>query len=215
MNFINIHSHEADTNNICIQNLNKNFELTAQPGYYSVGLHPWYIHPYEWKTDFENLKKTLPLSSVVAIGECGLDRFCKTDFSLQRQVFEAHIQLANETKKPLILHVVKAHEDVLRLLKTLNNTSTIIFHGFNKNKVLAQKLLDAGAYLSFGKGVNLSHVADILKNIDADRFFLETDDAVVSIESIYEAAAVIRNISVEALSLQLQKNTKHIFKIPE
>jgi TatD DNase family protein len=215
MNFINIHSHEADTNNICIQNLNKNFELTTHSGYYSVGLHPWYIHPNEWKTDFENLKKTLMLSSVVAIGECGLDRFCKTDFSLQQQVFEAHVLLANETKKPLILHVVRAYEDVLQLLKTLNNTSPIIFHGFNKNKVLAQKLLDAGAYLSFGKGVNLSHVADILKNIDADRFFLETDDAVVSIESIYKAAAAIRNISVEALSLQLQKNTKHIFKIPE
>jgi Tat protein secretion system quality control protein TatD with DNase activity len=54
-----------------------------------------------------------------------------------------------------------------------------------------------------------------LKNIDAERFFLETDDAVVSIESIYKATAAIRNISVEALSLQLQKNTKHIFKIPE
>jgi TatD DNase family protein len=215
MNYINIHSHEADINNICIQNLNKNFELTAQPGYYSVGLHPWYINPYKWKTDFENLKKTLQLSSVVAIGECGLDRFCKTDFSLQQQVFEAHVHLANETKKPLILHVVRAHEDVLQLLKKLNNTSHIIFHGFNKNKVLAQKLLDAGAYLSFGKGVNLSHVSDILKNIDADRFFLETDDAEVSIESIYKATAAIRNISVEALSLQLQKNTQQIFKIPE
>jgi TatD DNase family protein len=215
MNYINIHSHEADINNICIQNLNKNFELTAQTGYYSVGLHPWYINPYEWKTDFENLKKTLLLSSVVAIGECGLDRFCKTDFSLQQQVFEAHVHLANETKKPLILHVDRAHEDVLQLLKKLNNTSPFIFHGFNKNKVLAEKLMDAGAYLSFGKGVNLSHVADILKNIDADRFFMETDDAVVSIESIYKATAAIRNISVEALSLQLQKNTKHIFKIPE
>ena len=75
--------------------------------------------------------------------------------------------------------------------------------------------MDAGAYLSFGKGVNISQVADILKNIDADRFFLETDDAVVSIESIYKAVAAIRNISAEALSLQLQKNTKHIFKIPE
>lgn len=213
MNYINIHSHEPDTNNLTIQSLSKSFERTAGSGYYSVGLHPWFIDPLKWETDLANLKKTLQLHSVVAIGECGLDRLCKTDYMLQQQVFEAQVQLANETKKPLILHVVRAHEDVLRILNLCKNTMPFVFHGFNKNKTIAQKILDAGGYLSFGKAVDQATVANIVKHIATDRFFLETDDAPVSIAAIYETVARIRNISVEALSLQIQKNTAQIFKL--
>lgn len=213
MNYINIHSHQTATNNLSIQSLSKNFERTAGSGYYSVGLHPWFIHPTQWKADLANLKKTLLLPSVVAIGECGLDRLCKTDYMLQQQVFEAQVRLANENKKPLILHVVRAHEDILKMLAILNNVSPFIFHGFNKNITIAHKILDAGGYLSFGKGVHNTLVADIVKNIAPDRFFLETDDAQVSIATIYEEVARIRNISLEALSLQIQKNTAQIFNI--
>lgn len=213
MNYINIHSHKPDTNNLCIQSLHKNFERTAGSGYYSVGIHPWYINQLQWKADLEIVKEKLLLQQVVALGECGLDRLSKIDFVLQQQVFESQVQLANETKKPLILHVVRSHEDVLKTLKLLNNSSPFIFHGFNKNKTIAQKILDAGGYLSFGKAVDQAPLANNIKHIAADRFFLETDDAPVSIAAIYETVARIRNISVEALSLQLQKNTAQIFKI--
>lgn len=215
MNYIDIHTHHFDALHTKILNHYKNFEQIPNTRYCSVGLHPWYIDPLQWKTDLDIVKGKLLLPEVVAIGECGLDRLCKTDNMLQQQVFKAQVHLANETKKPLILHVVRAHEDVLKILKLLNNTSPFIFHGFNKNKKLAQKILDAGGYLSFGKGVHLAQIAEIVEHIAPDRFFLETDDAPVSIASIYEAVATIRNISVEALSLQLQKNTAQIFKITE
>lgn len=213
MNYINIHTHQLDAVDTSIVNHCKDFEQIQPSRYCSVGLHPWYIQPLQWKRELELVKDKLRLPEVVALGECGLDRVCKTDFTLQQQVFEAQVHLANENKKPLILHVVRAHEDVLKMLAIVNNVSPFIFHGFNKNITIADKILDAGGYLSFGKAVHNTHVADIVKNIDADRLFLETDDAPVSIAAIYEAVARIRNISIEALSLQIQKNTAQIFNI--
>ena len=90
----------------------------------------------------------------------------------------------------------------------------MIIHDYNKNQVLAQQLLNAGCYLSFGKAIQFPELAKVVANIARDRFFLESDDAPDSIESIYKGVADLRNISIEALSLQLQKNTLSVFKIP-
>lgn len=213
MNYINIHTHQLDAVDTSIVNNCKDFEQIQLTRYCSVGLHPWYIQPLQWKRDLDIIKEKLRLPEVVALGECGLDRVCKTDFTLQLQAFEAQVNLANENKKPLILHVVRAQEDVLKMLDKLKNVSPFIFHGFNKNNIMAQIILDAGGHLSFGKAVQNAAVAAVVKHIAPDRFFLETDDAQVSIAAIYEEVARIRNSSVEALSLQIQKNTAQIFNI--
>ena len=132
---------------------------------------------------------------------------------MQEKVFIEQILWANEIAKPLIIHCVKAHHEVLLLLKEFNRTSPVIFHGFNNKLETAKKILDHGHYLSFGKQLLNPAIENIFSKISLEKIFLETDDSTVSIDDIYKQAAKIKNISTERLSLQIKNNLNRIFKI--
>lgn len=211
MQYINIHTHhQPQADELAIQNLYKDFEQTESKGFYSIGLHPWYITA-DWQNEFEQLKYYASHSHVKAIGECGLDKLADTDLELQQEVFVQQIQLANQINKPLLIHCVKAYDEVLLQLKQAQVPA--VFHGFNKSKELALQIIKAGHYLSFGKALLQPHMQEVLKNIPIEKFFLETDDASVSIEMLYKTAAAIFSIDEESLSLQLEKNAQHFFPL--
>ena len=164
------------------------------------------------KEELAEMKIASNQKNVLAIGECGLDRICTTDFKLQERVFIEQILWANEIAKPLIIHCVKAHQESLILLKEYNRTSPVIFHGFNNKLETANKILDQGHYLSFGKHLMNPSVENIFSKISLEKIFLETDDSDIGIDAIYKQAAKIKNISTEQLSLQIKKNLERIFK---
>jgi TatD DNase family protein len=211
--YINIHTHHKKPVEgiISIGNLYKDFDAIEPHSFYSVGLHPWYITQETWQHQFAVVKEKSNLKNVVAVGEAGLDKVCTTDFSLQQTVFAAHIQLANEIQKPLIIHCVRAHAEVIALLKQAEVKVPVIFHGFNKSKELAQQLIALGYYLSFGKGLEKQAVQELLSTLPAGRIFLETDNSSASIDEIYSYAASAFQIDEESLSLQLQKNAATVF----
>lgn len=211
MQYINIHTHQLpQQNELAIQNLYHHFQKIEQPGQYSVGLHPWYINE-NWKNDFEQLQRSALHPNVKAIGECGLDKVCSTDFSLQQEVFQTQIQLANTTARPLIIHCVKAYDEVLQQLKQAR--VPVIFHGFNKSRELAIQIIKAGYYLSFGKALQHPHVQELLKDLPVEHIFLETDDAAVQIASLYQTAAAVFSIDEDSLSLQLWNNASKVFNL--
>lgn len=210
--YINIHTHFAQpTDDWFLQNFYTHFNQTTEVKYCSAGLHPWYINAEHWQEDFALLSTTVKAKNMLAIGECGLDKVCATDFDLQVKVFVQHIHLANEINKPLILHCVRAHDDILLLLKKEQNKVPVIFHGFNRNEAIAKKIIEAGCYLSFGKALLKKEMQELLSKIPVDRFFLETDDAEISIRDIYQTAAKAFQIDEDSLSLQLFKNASTIF----
>lgn len=149
--------------------------------------------------------------NVLAIGECGLDKICNTDFLLQQKVFAAQIGLANTINKPLIIHSVKAYEEVVQQLQQNDNKVPVIFHGFNKNKILAQQLIQKGFYLSFGKALQQPAIQELIKIVPPDKIFFETDDAAINIETIYAVAAEALHIDINSLSLQIKKNAVTVF----
>lgn len=209
---INIHSHfPATGTGTVIRSLYQGFEEQHPPGWYSAGLHPWYIHENEWETEMNKLSIFSKENNVLAIGECGLDKICDTPFALQQQVFAAQVQLANNVSKPLIIHCVRAFDELLKSLEANHNKVPVIFHGYRKNKVLAERLLQKGYYISFGKAILQPAMQELLQYIPLTQLFLETDDADVSIDSIYEAAAHALQIDLFSLSLQIQKNAAAVF----
>ena len=211
MQYINIHTHhQPQADELAIQNLYKDFEQTKSKGFYSIGLHPWYITA-DWKNEFEQLKHYASHQHVKAIGECGLDKLADTDLELQQEVFVQQIQLANQINKPLLIHCVKAYDEVLLQLKQAQVPA--VFHGFNKSKELALQIIKAGHYLSFGKALLQPQMQEVLRIVPKERFFLETDDASVSIEMLFKTAAAIFSIDEESLSLQLEKNAQHFFPL--
>ncbi len=195
-----------------MQNLHANFEELNALFNYSVGIHPWYIDSKTIKEELAEMKIASSHKNVLAIGECGLDRICNTDFKLQEKVFIEQILWANEIAKPLIIHCVKAHHETLILLKEYNRTSPVIFHGFNNKLETANKILEQGYYLSFGKHLMNPSVENVFSKISLEKIFLETDDSDIGIDAIYKQAAKIKNISTEQLSLQIKKNLDRIFK---
>lgn len=211
--YINIHSHQVPGNNErVIQNYHTNFARVGQPGYYSIGLHPWYINTKNRNADIDSLKDWCIHPQVLAIGECGLDKICSTDFSLQQAVFIEQLGIANEIGKPLVLHCVKAYEDLLHLLHSYPVNVPVVFHGFSKQSLpLAQKIISKGYYLSFGKALQSAKMRNLLQALPREQIFLETDDAHLSIAAIYDLAAGSFKITQESLSLQLQKNAVLVF----
>ena len=211
--YINIHRHGAEMpGEFGIENIYKNFDQLPI-SHFSAGLHPWYIDAETWPQEFARLKNISNEAAMVAVGECGLDKVCTTDFDLQKKVFLAQAALANELGKPLIIHCVRAHDEVIRCLEMAGNKMPAIFHGFNKSREVAERLLSKGYYLSFGKSLQTPHMQPIYASLPPDRIFLETDDAIIRIQDLYTIAAGLRGITVEALSLQLKQNVQTVFNI--
>ncbi|MBS1510128.1 MAG: TatD family hydrolase [Bacteroidetes bacterium] len=211
MQWINIHTHQPpQAQEFAIQSRYKNFETMPAAGLFSAGIHPWYIDA-DWPQQLQVLQHYAAAPNVLAIGECGLDALSTTDFALQQQVFAQQVLLANQLQKPLILHCVKAYDRVVQLLQQSRVRVPVIFHGFNRNAVLAGQLVAKDYYVSFGKALERIAVQEALRAVPVSKIFLETDDAPVPIAAIYEYAATALQIDSNTLYLQLKKNTLAVF----
>ncbi|MFI5141380.1 MAG: TatD family hydrolase [Bacteroidia bacterium] len=210
MQYLDIHTHKKTSAGVGIINCSGNFSQLPTSGFYSAGIHPWYINT-ETESDFNELAQISKQTNVLAIGECGLDKVCNTDFTLQQTYFIKQIQLANILQKPLIIHCVKAFNETLQLLLHQKTQGAVIFHGFAKNSTLAKQLVNKGYYLSFGKHLLTASGAITFKTIPIERIFLETDDSTIEIEIIYKIAASIKNIDITTLTQQITKNAERVF----
>ncbi|WP_228374978.1 TatD family hydrolase [Chryseobacterium oranimense] len=145
------------------------------------------------------------LQNCFAIGECGLDSLVSVDQKIQEEVFLRQIMIANEVKKPIIIHCVRKFYEVISFRK--KSGQPMIIHGFNKKKQIAADLLAHNFYLSFGKAVlyNLS-LQDIVRNTPLDRMFLETDNEAFNIEELYSKVSELKGISLEKLNEHILEN---------
>ncbi len=204
--FINIHTHQpVSANETAIANFYENFERVTVKGLFSIGLHPC----FPAHAGLEKVKQWSTHPAVIAIGECGLDKICTTDFLLQQKIFEQQVQLAKSLQKPLIIHCVKAWDEVLKILQACK--VPVVFHGFNKSKELALQLTAKGYYISFGKALEQDRIKQILPMLPAQHILLETDMAEMPISTIYEWAAAAMAIDLNSLSLQIEKNAVAVF----
>ena len=163
---------------------------------YSVGIHPWHAD----KSLITKVRNYATSPYVVAIGETGLDKIISDnpdDFKLQQELFTEHIQLSEEIGKPLVIHCVKAWDELLYIRKATKPSMPWIIHGFRGKAALATQLLNAGLYLSFGT----FHNADALKAAwEKRRLLAETDDTNADIRTVYAQIAENLNITPEKLS---------------
>ena len=200
MHLIDIHTHSvANDGNIRIVDAG-----TSPVGdtLCSVGIHPWKITG-EWKCLFAEVKAKAAAQNVVAIGECGFD-FVNSSASqeLQYEVFIAHAKLSEELQKPLVIHLVKGQQLLLKAAKELSHVQAWIIHGFRGKPEQAAQLLAAGMYLSFGEYFNAAAVAEI----PSDKLFVESDESVLSLFGIYNGIAAARECSVDELLQNVAAN---------
>jgi TatD DNase family protein len=212
MEFLDIHTHQSieKAGVLSIQSLSLTSNLLLPTTLISVGLHPWYATLDQLDAQLKSLTEIVAQNNVKLIGECGLDKLKGEKLENQLQILTPQILLAEKLNKPLILHCVKAFDELIKLKQELEVKVPMIIHGFNKNAELGQQLIAKGFYLSFGKAILNPHSGAAKLIATMDTFFLETDDAVLTIEEIYVAAANLKKCSVDELKARIFANWKKL-----
>ena len=167
------------------------------------------------ETAFKNLEERLKLPNVLALGEAGLDKMHMASFEQQIELFERQIELSEALQKPMILHDVRSHNEIIALRKKHKAQQPWILHGFSGTEQDVKQLIGQGIYLSVGE--SLLHperkIYNSFKYIDLDLLFLETDMAKVGIETIYDEAAKLLDIDIAVLQKRLFANFAALWNI--
>lgn len=168
-------------------------EKSTDDKYFSCGIHPWDAHIGMRELDM--IKDVFCQEEVIAIGEVGLDKLKGAPLQEQKEIFEKQIQLANQFEKPLIIHCVKAWDQLIALYKEYNTAIPWILHGYRGGVEQTKQLARLGFKFSIGHNFNF----DSLAHIPLDSVFCETDDSDVTISKVYERLSLSLGVEFEQL----------------
>jgi TatD DNase family protein len=212
--FINIHGHRQ-ANNIQEWVMMNLFARNFPPedidhGYYSVGFHPYNVGKVNVEETLEKVKQATKHPRVYAVGEIGLDKSIEAPFEEQMRIFEKQVEIAESANLPVVLHVVRAFNELIRFAKSHQPTVSMIIHGYNGSAEMAEELVKAGFLLSFGESIASEHSKSIeaLQRVPLEKLFLETDEGLLDIREIYQAASEIKGVSVDHLRVQIYENAR-------
>ncbi|MEH6463163.1 MAG: TatD family hydrolase [Shewanella psychromarinicola] len=148
--------------------------------FFSLGIHPWYV-PENIDAAIIKLDAILQQHSknkrLVAVGECGLDKLHHWS-DKQLLLLDKQLALAKAYQLPVILHAVKAHQELLTMLAHFRLPKGGVVHGFYGNSDIAKRYISLGFKLGVG-GLILNPSAKKLRetvvNLPLEHFLLETD----------------------------------------
>ncbi|MFC2006649.1 TatD family hydrolase [Chloroflexota bacterium] len=205
--------------------------------YAAVGIHPHDVTTID-KADIARLSEIAKHSSVVAIGETGLDFY--RDYSsrgAQIQALKWQLALSVELELPAIIHCRQAEEDMLDLLRSwiseYGDTSRQcrgVIHCFSSDSSTAKEYLNMGFYISVGAYIGYPTSAgthDAIRSIPKDRLLVETDCPFLPPQSYrgrrnepaylpftVKALATIREESYEDIAKVSTQNARRLFRLP-
>jgi TatD DNase family protein len=216
--YFDIHTHSEQNGREGVYSIKNQYIQDIQvlfddKSWFSIGLHPWDTGSVDFHRDPMN--DLLRKPNIIAIGECGIDKLQGADILTQTDLFKQQALLGEAHSKPMIIHCVQAWQEIIALKKEIRPKVPWIIHGFRGKPELAGQLINHGFYLSFGDTILYQNntTAQSLKSIPEDFLFLETDISEHTIESIYQAAAVIKNLPLDVMQNMLQRNFELVFGI--
>lgn len=174
----------------------------AEGHFFSAGIHPWDVTGKD-EESFCSIEKLLALPQILAVGECGFDTLRGPAHDLQEQTFIRQCELSERFNKPMILHVVRDFESIIRIRKQLKPTQPWLIHGFRGGIVQMNQLYTQGILVSLGP----KHSPETLKHIPSNRLFLETDGN-CPINDLIQTTAILREETVETIKHQIARNSK-------
>jgi TatD DNase family protein len=202
------------------------------------------VHPDEEDTQeptLDDLLTRAALPKVLGIGETGLDYYrlgerTVADMAWQRDRFRVHIQAAQQTQLPLVIHTRSASEDTLAILKEQGEDGSPksaggVFHCFTETAEVARAALDLGFYISFS-GIltfkSAQDLRDVARFVPMDRMLIETDSPYLAptpyrgkvnnpsyVPWVAKQIAEIKQLAVEEVALATTNNTEQLFRMPK
>jgi TatD DNase family protein len=200
----------------------------------TVGLHP--TDNLSEAFDYDAYLNLAKHEKMVAIGECGLDYYRSQDGDTkekQKTLFLEHIKLAQAVDKPLMIHArpskgtMDAYEDVLDILESIENPPRANFHFFVGNVPIASRILKLGGTMSFDGPITFTKDYDeVIQYIPLESLHAETDAPFAApvpyrgqtnypyyVPHIVERIAIIKNLPIEQVRVQLLENAEKFFGI--
>lgn len=195
----------------------------------SVGMHPMADESDDFNVDY--LTELATDKKVVAIGETGLDYYYhKGDPQWQQQRFRAHIQVANQLNKPVIVHTRDAGDDTLKILRQENaDRCGGVIHCFTETQAFADQAIEMGFMISFSGIIsfrNADALRKIAKRIPDGHLLIETDSPYLApmphrgkqnqpayVRYVAEVLAEVRNTSVEHIAEISRNNFYPLFNL--
>lgn len=150
---------------------------TYEQLYPCYGLHPYFIDEH-CENDLAQLKDQIAQNNTVAVGECGLDFFLKhLDKDKQHFYFEQQLDIAIETRLPVVIHARKSTEAVILAIKQRPGLRGMI-HSYSGSYEQASQLIELGFYLSFGGPVTYeksTRLRKLVQTLPLSSLLVETD----------------------------------------
>ena len=148
---------------------------------YTLGIHPLYTNQAQ-EGDIDTLEEqiieALPDPRFVGVGEIGLDYFVENlDPHKQEFFFNAQLDLAQKYQLPVVLHVRRSQDAILKALRRRNIPSGVA-HAFNGSFQQAEQFIELGFKLGFGGAATYERALQIrrlLKELPLDSIVTETD----------------------------------------
>lgn len=167
--------------------------------------------------------------NIVAIGEVGMDYFYVKDKALrekQREIFQTFIELADEYRIPLLMHVRDCEKKALNMVLEYEDIPYVIFHCFSGSKKTAKRIVQSDNYfMSFSTMLCYSSQhQNLIKNIPLDNILTETDSPYLAmtkeernepanVVNAVKKIAEIQNEDIETVDSITTNNARKIFKI--
>ncbi len=196
----------------------------------ALGLHPLFMSQH-CTGDLAQLKSSLDCWSAVAVGEIGLDFYhAKGDAAEQSRLFESQLLIAREFRLPVILHVRKAHDQVLALLRRVRPEGGIV-HAFSGSEQQAQQYIALGFSLGVGGAVTYERarrLRRILSRLPLTALVLESDspdmlpagavrggrNTPLCLLSVAAVLSELHQCSVAHIAHQTTNNVVSLLKLP-
>lgn len=149
-----------------------------------LGIHPQLLPELDPKDDEKHLARLDELLSrgvAIAVGECGLDGPSEAGAPMERQVavLRAHFALARKHRLPLLVHCLRAHPPLQKLLREEPVPEAgLVLHSYSGSHELTKFYVKAGCHFSFAGPVSFTEARrpiDALKSVPGERLLVETD----------------------------------------
>ena len=207
--------------------LSKDYEGFIYP---TFGFHPVSSQnatEEDIKIAHENIDKYL--DEIVAIGEVGMDYYYVTDKSLrerQQEIFTGFLNLANEYKVPIVMHVRDCEKKAVNIIEDYDDIPYFIFHCYGGSLKTAKRIMNKdNCFMSFSTMLCYSkHHQDLIEKIDLDYVLTETDSPYLAmtkdernepsnVVNAVHKIAEIKNMDLNTVDEITTANARKIFKI--
>ncbi len=195
--------------------------------YVAIGRHPNSATGFD-AADLAELRALAAHEKCVAIGETGLDYYRDhAPRGDQQRAFEAQIELAGETGKPLVIHTRAADDDTLQTLSERAPGVRVILHCFSMAARIEECLAHEDWWISFAGNVTYPKsgpLREAMLRVPLDRLLVETDAPYLSPQAVRgkpnqpanvvhtaQALAVERRVPYAELEAAVERNAALVF----